>query len=142
MLCTHILPGLALYGWIFIVCAVVSAGIVFASMALWHGFGPGMNFRFTDRQTRKIGLFFSTIMLRILIVISIQTMMNYMTLYYDAIGPGLDSTLEGETPSFLYIHHIVHEYNLRVQPMGCFIHTSWGDRATLGPNIYVLFNWV
>lgn len=143
MICTHIIPGLVLYGWIFVVLAVVAAGIVFASIALWFGFGPGVTRRLTDRQSRKIGLIFSTLLLRILLVVSIQSMVNYMVLYYDAIGPGVDATLEGESPSFLYIHHIVHEYNLRVLPLTCFISvTERGVDVNLDSNILVLFNWV
>ena len=148
ILCTHIIPGLVIYSWVFIGFLCLITLILIGIWVMWYTFGCGMNWDFTSTRKRSVVKFFLVpVLLRLFVVLLCQTAINYMTLFYDKytvkdsywndyvfnntnntawIHNTTTSTSTSNYsvishyyhPNYLYLHNIMYEFDTRIQFMG------------------------
>jgi len=111
---THLLPGLVMYAWVVALWVFVGTLIGIALQLVWIVVGPGLDFDCTDTLKREIvQQFFARLLLRVVLVLVVQTLVNYMSLYYYHIADlGTEEPVSGG-----YLTNLIVEFNLRTQSL-------------------------
>lgn len=122
--CTHVLPGLVTYFWIMLIFMFIIGNV--------YKFFSALGDRF-DRTpiVLEYKLKLKYILVRLMILLALQTMYNYMYLFYQVHPAGVVISAEQ------YIGVVAREYALRTQTY-CQFHQGTNNLV----NAMVFFNWL
>jgi hypothetical protein len=121
VLLTHFLPGAVMYAWVVALWVFIGTCIGIAIQLIWFALGPGLSFECTDTFKRTlVEQFMSRLLLRVVVVLVFQTVVNYMALYYfhvDALAESASIGANATSVSGGYVENLLVEFNLRTQSL-------------------------